>query len=344
MKALLFSGFGPMSGLHFIDVPDPIFEEDTAVVQVVAGSINPSDVKNVEGKMEGTTLPRIPGRDFSGVVVKGPTSWIGKSVWGTGGDIGYTVDGSHAELIGVPVASLSMKPNNLSFAEAATVGTTFIAAWLSLVEYADIREGETLLVVGAAGGVGGAAAQIGRWKRCRVIGADRRTPILDSSDNNPLDLFVLLDEENVAAILYNATGGTGANIVFDTVGGLMFAPALAALAPRGRLVEIASTGQRIVSFDLINFYHNEGQIFGADTRKRDAIASGRLLDAMRPLFETQIFNPPKIDEVIPLSQGQSAYDRVAGGQVKGRLVLSPIPDQARAKTLRVAPRDSANFE
>jgi NADPH:quinone reductase len=118
----------------------------TAVVKVAAGSITPSDVKNVEGKMEGTTLPRVPGRDYAGTVVEGPAEWIGAEVWGTGGEIGYSINGSHAELIAVPVASLRRKPRTLSLEQAAAVGVTYLAAWLGVIEYAQIGAGETLLV------------------------------------------------------------------------------------------------------------------------------------------------------------------------------------------------------
>ena len=173
MRALQFSRFGPVSDLRLVDLPDPQPDEHTAVVQVAAASISPSDVKNVEGKMEHTTLPRVPGRDYAGTVIRGPADWIGAEVWGTGGEIGYSSDGSHADLIAVPVASLRRKPRTLSLQQAASVGLTYLAAWLGLIEYAQISAGETLLVVGAGGGVGGAAAQIGKWRGARVIGVDR---------------------------------------------------------------------------------------------------------------------------------------------------------------------------
>ena len=136
MRALQFSRFGPVSDLRLVDLPDPQPDEHTAVVKVAAASISPSDVKNVEGKMQHTTLPRVPGRDYAGTVIRGPADWIGAEVWGTGGEIGYTIDGSHAELIAVPVASLRRKPRTLSLQQAASVGLTYLAAWLGLIEYA----------------------------------------------------------------------------------------------------------------------------------------------------------------------------------------------------------------
>src|SRR5216683_1586124 len=135
MRALQFNGFGPVSQLRLVELPDPRGDAETAIVRVAAGSISPSDVKNVEGRMAGTTLPRVPGRDYAGTVLTGPLEWADAEVWGTGGEIGYSIDGSHAELIAVPVASLRRKPRSVSLEQAAAVGVTYLAAWLGLVEY-----------------------------------------------------------------------------------------------------------------------------------------------------------------------------------------------------------------
>ncbi len=97
MKALRFNQHGDPGVLFTSDLPAPAPSGDEAVVQVFAASINPSDVKNVEGRMSQTTLPRTPGRDYSGVVIAGPAEWLGAEVWGSGGDVGFTRDGTHAE-------------------------------------------------------------------------------------------------------------------------------------------------------------------------------------------------------------------------------------------------------
>src|SRR5580658_588446 len=109
MRALQFMKFGPFSNLCLVELADPKADPDTAIVKVAAGAISPSDVRNVEGKMEDTTLPRVPGRDYAGTVVH-PAEWMGAEVWGTGGEIGFSIDGSHAELIAVPIGSLRRKP------------------------------------------------------------------------------------------------------------------------------------------------------------------------------------------------------------------------------------------
>jgi NADPH:quinone reductase-like Zn-dependent oxidoreductase len=103
----------------------------------------------------------------------------------------------------------------------------------------------------------------------------------------------------------------------------MFEPALRSLARRGRQTEITSVGDRRVSFDLLDFYHNESRLFGVDTRHRDAIASAALLEALTPVFEQGAFKAPKIDRIIPLWEGCAAYDQVARGEARGRLVLAP---------------------
>jgi NADPH:quinone reductase len=229
----------------------------------MSASVNPSDVKNVARAMRQTTLPRIPGRDFAGVVEAGPSGWIGAEVWGTGGDTGFTRDGTHAELIAVPVGSLRRKPKTLSFEEAASVGVNYMAAWCG-IEAAGLKSAETVLLIGAGGGVGSAAAQIARRLGGRVIGADRRAPV----QNAPVRAIaekLIIGADDLPTEVRAATGGKGADVVLDLVGGVMFCSALKSLSLRGRLVEIASTGQREVSFDLVDFYHNESRLFGVDT-------------------------------------------------------------------------------
>jgi NADPH:quinone reductase-like Zn-dependent oxidoreductase len=118
------------------------------------------------------------------------------------------------------------------------------------------------------------------------------------------------------------TKGQGAQVVFDAVGGPLFELALRSLAHRGRQLEITSAVDRRVSFDLLDFYHNENRLFGVDTRKRDATASAAILEALTPLFEDGAFHAPVIHRVIPLSEGSSAYAQVARGEARGRLVLA----------------------
>jgi NADPH2:quinone reductase len=320
MRAIRFKAFGNPSVLELIEAPDPIADETTAVVRVRAASINPSDVKNVAGAMKQTTLPRIPGRDYAGVVEKGPSEWIGAEVWGTGGDVGFTRDGTHAERIAVPVASLRRKPDALTFDEAASVGVNYLAAWLGL-EAADLKPEETALLIGSGGGVGGAAAQIARRLGARVIGADRRPPLAEAPIRAIAETLIV-GAEDLPAEVRAATGGKGADVVFDLVGGVMFKNALACLAPRGRLIEIAATGTREVSFDLADFYHNESRLFGIDTLKRDLTASAEALGRLTPGFVAGDYHAAPIAMTFDLVDAPEAYRKVAAG-VAGRVVLRP---------------------
>ena len=162
MRAIVVRQFGDPKLLKVQEIPTPQPGDGEALVEVKAAGVNPSDVKNIQGVMHGTTLPRIPGRDFAGVVVRGPAQTIGHEVWGTGGDIGFTRDGSHAQYILLPSAALTPKPANLSMEAAGSAGLIFVTAWSALMTAADVSHTETVLVIGASGGVGSAAVQIAR--------------------------------------------------------------------------------------------------------------------------------------------------------------------------------------
>src|SRR5277367_3347376 len=225
MQVIEFKDFGSPSQLHLAERPVPQADADTAVVRVEAASINPSDVKNVAGRMSQTTLPRVPGRDYSGVVVDGPKEWINQEVWGTGGDVGFTRDGSHAEYIEVPVASLVRKPESLSHEQAACVGVNFVTAWCAL-EYAKLSEGETLAVFGANGGVGGAAIQIAKHLGAHVIGIHRGEPGSPTPASRLADMLIDSRDPEMGTQLRAYTGGRGANVIFNAAGGPVFGIAL----------------------------------------------------------------------------------------------------------------------
>ena len=324
MRALRFEKFGDPSVLAIVELPDPAPNDGFALVRITGASINPSDVKNVAGAMEGTTLPRTPGRDYAGVVERGPSEWLGREVFGTGGDIGYTIDGSHAEKLVIPVAALTAKPERMSAVQAASVGVTSLVAWLGLIEYAALQPGETVAIIGVGGGVGSAVSQLAKWRGASlVVGADILPPAPDSPAARSIDRYVPSDEHMTEA-MRRATNGAGTNVVFDAVGGITFEPALKSLAHLGRLVTISAIGRPRVEFDVRDFYHNESRIFGADSRKRDASASAKLLTAMLPAFESGALSAPPIDQVVPLDRAVDAYQRVAAGE-RERFVLAPEP-------------------
>jgi NADPH:quinone reductase-like Zn-dependent oxidoreductase len=322
MQALRFDSFGDESKLQVVEIAAPAMPEGWAIVAVEAAAINPSDVKNLAGRMRQTVPPRIPGRDYAGEVVAGPPEWVGAQVWGTGGDVGFTRDGTHAQYLAVPAVALSRKPASLSFVQAAAVGVNFVTAWIGTVEYAALAAGEAIVIAGATGGVGGAVAQLARRIGARVIGAVRGLPPKDSPIASIADALIDLTSEDLDKGVARLTDGKGAPVIFDCVGGPLFEPAVKALGHRGRLVCIAGQPAVPVSFDLISFYRKEGRILGADSLKRDTTACARILDELRPGFEAGDFSPPVIGAVHPLSDARAAYRAVAVG-MRGKVVLAP---------------------
>ncbi|WP_445159787.1 quinone oxidoreductase family protein [Mycobacterium sp. Dal123C01] len=323
MRALRFNQFGDPDVLHIADLPDPHATAQEAVIRIEAASVNPSDVKNVAGQMDWTVLPRTPGRDFAGVVVSGPAEWQGAKVWGTGGDVGFTRDGSHAELIKVPVEALARKPEKLTFDEASTVGVNFVVGWHGAVETAQLKAGETIAIFGVSGGVGGAVAQIAHALGATVIGVDRRKPAPETPAASVIDDFVVFDPDaDVATEIKRLNNGKGVEVVYDAVGGVTTKAALASLAHRGRLVVISAVGSPTVNIDLKDLYHNETRILGADSGKLSVVDSAQLLQKMLPYFESGEFRPLPIAARYPLDESAAAYDAVAG-HLAGRVVINP---------------------
>jgi len=169
--------------------------------------------------------------------------------------------------------------------------------------------------------VGGAAAQIAKRLGARVVGLDNREPHADAPIRG-IAQPLIVGAPDAGAAIRTATAGRGADVVFDTVGGVVFPKALAALALGGRLVEISSTGTREVSFDLVDFYHNESRLFGVDTLKRDLVASARVLEALTDGFEAGDYRAAPLAGSYPLAEAVAAYRRVAEG-APGRIVLHP---------------------
>jgi NADPH:quinone reductase len=295
MRRLRFDRFG-LDALRLEDLPRPAISGDQAIVRVKAAGLNPSDVTNVKGGFSQTTLPRTPGRDYAGVVEEGPGDWAGSEVWGSGAEFGFTNDGSHAEFIAVPAASLVRKPSNLSFTAASAAGVPFIAAWAALIEAVQIKEGETALIFGAAGAVGRAGCQLALWRGARVIGVDREAGQIDGVE-------IMASSDDIAAKVRERTQNRGAEVCLDAVGGPLFYAGLASLALGGRLASIVAKGDGKVTFDLRDFYHRELRLFGVDTLKRCAVRSAAIHRELARLFEAGVLavaepEPVRLEDAI----------------------------------------------
>jgi NADPH:quinone reductase len=314
MKALRFEKYGPPSVLLVKELQVPELKTGEALVELYASAINPSDVQNVAGVFK-ASLPRIPGRDFAGVVVAGD-GWKGKEVWGSGAGFGVSRDGTHAQYIVVNSDGLSEKPAQLSMEEASTVGVPYLAAWSGLVDAANIQAGETVLITGALGAVGKAATQIAHWKKAKVIGAD----ISDAPSN--ADTFVNTRSKGLHVEVKALTDGKGADLVFDCVGGPMFEPSLKSLRLGGRQVAITSIGNGRVEFSLVDFYHNLQRLIGVDTMKLTGSAIAKIMNELRAGFEGGHLRTSPVQKW-SLDQAVDAYAAVAKGTGLTKHVLLP---------------------
>lgn len=321
MRALRVHAFGSPAELKVEELDTPTPGEGEALVRVSAASVNPSDVKNVRGAMHQTGLPRTPGRDFAGTVVAGPGEMIGMEVWGTGGDLGFTRDGSHAEFLLIPAAAAVPRPERLSVSEASSSGVTFVTAAYGLSE-AGIGAGQTVAVIGVFGGVGWAAAQIARRAGARVIGIAREAPPADLPASFAGISFVDSSREDPVAGVRRLSDDRGADIVFDTVGGPMLLEALKYLARRGRIIEISAGRDPHVTIDIRDFYHQQARLFGIDSLSLDAVQCAVILREVARGFEAGALTPAPIAATYPLEQAVRAYEAVETGKGAGRHVLT----------------------
>jgi NADPH2:quinone reductase len=170
-------------------------------------------------------FPRTPGRDFAGIVVDGPSSLIGKSVFGSSGDLGMKLDGSVATHLVVEAAAVVERPTTMTMDEAAGVGVPFVTAQEGFRRAGVPKKGETVVVMGINGKVGQAAAQIASWKGARVIGVVRKAEPYVGHASSPIDMIDSSAVDDVGASVRAITNGRGADIVFNTVGDPYFAAA-----------------------------------------------------------------------------------------------------------------------
>lgn len=304
-----------------IDRPKTI-PEGSAVIEVRSSGVNPSDVKAMLGGMPHAVWPRTPGRDFAGVVVEGPKDLIGREVWGSGGELGVQRDGGHAQRLVVPAANLREKPSTISLAEAGAVGVPFVTAYVGLREAGSVKRGDVVLVLGGNGKVGQAATQIATSAGARVFGVERAPGAYRGHATGEVTMLGA-SEGDIAERVREATGGHGADIVFNTVGSPYFEAANRAMALRGRQIFI-STIERSVPFDIFAFYRGQHRFVGVDTLALDSANGAVVLEALRPGFESGALRPFPVlaANVYPLARAAEAYRAVLAGAPE-RVVLDP---------------------
>ncbi|MGY8681300.1 zinc-binding alcohol dehydrogenase family protein [Bradyrhizobium sp. UFLA05-153] len=292
------------------------------LIEVKAAAVNPSDVKAATGLMPYAVFPRTPGRDYAGVVIDGPAGTIGREVLGSSGDLGIRRDGTHATHLVVELDAVVEKPKALSWEEAAGIGVPFVTAMEGFRRAGLPKQGETVLVMGVNGKVGQAAVQIATWQGARVIGVGRKAEAYEGHTNAPVEV-IDSSATDVAARVREVTGGKGADIVFNTVGDPYFQAAHKSLALRGRQILIAAI-DRIVQFNILEFYRGQHTYVGIDTLGLSSTATGAVLRDLGPGFASGQLKPFPIKEgaIYALERAKEAYVAVAGSS-RDRVILKP---------------------
>lgn len=319
MKALQFSATGSLDHLRLVDLPTPVAGPDEVLIRVEAAGLNPSDVKNVLGRFPYTSLPRVPGRDFAGVVEQGPAHLLGKAVWGTGKGPGFLRDGSHAQFLTVPASGVALKPQSLSFQQAAAIGVPFTTAY-DAVERAQVQRNTTFLVIGANGAVGSAALALAKARGARVLAAVRRAEQVHGLQAKGYDVIVLGAPGSLAEQVGEIFPG-GAQVIFDTTG-FWLPEAVPALANFGRIAIIAAPPDGMVHFPALALYRKGGVLVGVNSLLYDNTDCARMLEQFGIHFDTGLIEAPKDIVEIPLAEGKAQYELIAHGS-SAKVVLIP---------------------
>jgi len=222
MKAIRCTVWGPPDGLTFDTLPDLVPGAGEVVVDVRAAGVNFPDVLTVQGKYQvRPPLPFTPGNEFAGTVRADRV-------------IGFTRTGAFAEQALAPASALLPMPDEMDFDIAAAITLTYGTAYHALADRAQLQAGETVLVLGASGGVGLAAIELAKALGARVIAAASSDAKLAACAAGGADVLVNYERDDLREALRAATGGRGPDVIVDPVGGKYSEPALRSIAWRGR--------------------------------------------------------------------------------------------------------------
>ena len=325
MKAQVCNEFAPVDQLSYQDFPAPVPGPGEILVDVRAISVNFADALVVEGLYQAKPpLPFVPGTEGAGVV-----SALGEGVDGFAvGDrvYGYNNDfGAFAEQMIMPARVATPLPECLSFEEGAALLAATGTAHHALRQRGQLKAGETLVVLGAAGGTGTAAVQIGRAIGAHVIAVCSSEEKMAFARSQGADECIDYTREDLREAIKACTDGRGADVVYDTVGGDAFDACTRAMAWNGRLLVVGFASGRIpqvpANLTLVKGYAVVGVFWGEFTeRERDVHAAN-----MRELNEwvEQGKVKPVIDTVFPLSEAAAAMKKVSGRGVIGKVVMRP---------------------
>ncbi len=327
MRAVVVRDFGPIENATLNDMPKPEVKAGEVLLEVRATAVNFVDLIMMSGNYQfKPELPFIPGKLPAGIVAA-----IGQGVTKfKPGDhaIAMAEHGGFAEFVAMPENQCIPLPAALPFTEAAAMSLVYDTAYFALRDRARIAPGETVLVLGATGGVGLAAIQLAKAMGGKVLAAvaskDKEDIVRAAGADAIVDLSVPDLKESLRAQVFEKVGKGGVDIVLDMLGGDMFDAAIRALAWRGRLVVIGFASGRIPSIKANYFLVKNIEVTGlqiSDYRKRrpDDMAA-----AFRQIFDWHAAGKlkPLPTKVYPIEQFATAMHDIQDRKVRGRVVLS----------------------
>jgi NADPH:quinone reductase len=321
MKALVCRELAPdYAGVVLEEQPLPEPGPGEVRVRIKAASLNFPDLLMTEGKYQlKPELPFVLGMEFAGIV-----DAIGEGVSGLApGDAvaGGNRIGAFSEYAVVPAAALRRKPEAISFAAAASYGAAYLTAYVALVRRGNLQPGETLLVHGASGGVGLAAVDVGRLLGATVIAtsaseAKRRILTEYGADH-------VLPDTGFRERVKELTGGRGADVIYDPVGGDVFDESVRCIAFDGRLLIIGFTSGRIpsvnVNMPLIKGFSVVGVRAGEYGRQFPDRGRENMAAIWKWAEEGKV--RPRIHAEVPLTEWRRAFEMMRGREVVGKVAI-----------------------
>jgi NADPH:quinone reductase len=323
MKAVVCKQFGPPESLVLEDLPSPRAGPGEAVISVKAASVNFPDVLIIQNKYQvKPPLPFSPGSELAGVVKE-----VGAGVAGfKPGDkvIAFTTYGAFAEEAKTEAARLLPLPQGMDFVTGAAFLLTYATSDHALRDRGALRAGETLLVLGAAGGVGLAAIEIGKALGARVIACASSEEKLAVCREHGADATINYAADDLRERIQAITGKSGVDVVYDPVGGPYSEPAFRSLAWRGRLLVVGFAAGEIPKLPL-NLALLKGAsvvgVFWGDFARREPKPFEESVRQLGQWYREGKLKP-HVSQTFPLAQAADALNLMAARQVKGKVVLT----------------------
>lgn len=322
MKAVLCKAFGPAETLVLEEIASPEAKKNEVLLEVHAAGVNFPDTLIIEGKYQfKPPFPFSPGGEASGVVTA-----VGEKVSHLKvGDrvMALTGWGSFAEEVAVPGYNVMLVPASMDFASAAAFGMTYGTSMHALKQRANLQPGETLLVLGASGGVGLAAVEIGKAMGAKVIAAASSAEKLEVVKAAGADELINYSESNLKDEVKRLTGGQGADVIYDPVGGDLFDAAIRSIAWNGRLLVVGFASGRIpelpVNLTLLKGAAVVGVFWGAFAQRQpqDNAANFEQLFAWHAEGKLK----PLVSQTFPLAQAAEAINLLGQRKAVGKVVV-----------------------